>query len=106
MVKRIVFLVLGLVVVSLVMLGLNGNITGKASYSIRTCTDSDGGKNPSQRGTVEAKGLSSVKLLTFTDTCRTARSLAENYCEYKEHMKVTIPCPHGCQDGACLPPKK
>ena len=101
--KREVFVV-ALVVISLaVVFSLSGTITGKYSYSIRTCTDSDGGKIAEVAGVVEAKGLSSAKVLKYKDTCRDKRTLVEHYCEYNEHLKETRPCKNGCKDGACIP---
>jgi len=101
--KRIVFVVALLAISLVVVLNLNGNITGKYSYPIRSCTDSDGGKNAEVAGVVEARGLSSVKIQKYADTCRDKRTLVEHYCEYDEHLKETRPCKDECKDGACVP---
>ena len=106
MVKRVVFMIVGLAVVSLVLLGLNGNITGNAfAYNIlkRSCTDSDGGKEPGVAGVAEVKSLASVKFQEFADTCKNQRIVLEHYCDDYKHLRETINCPNGCKDGACLP---
>ena len=98
-------MIVGLAVVSLVLLGLNGNITGNAfAYNLkRSCMDSDGGKNPGVAGVAEVKSLASVKSQGFADTCKGQRFVLEHYCDEVKHLRETISCPNGCKDGACLP---
>jgi len=95
--KKVFFVVLGLVVVSLVVLNLDGKITGKA-VSPYTCKDSDGGRDPAVQGTVENL------LGSYTDTCKDARTVYENYCKGNVQRKETVPCRFGCKDGACVSP--
>lgn len=102
MMKRVVFLVVGLVLVSLVVLNLNGNITGRASF-LRSCTDSDNGKNPYVAGIAVVKTLTSKEPREFADTCNNKKSVLEHYCDGTVRMRETINCPMGCKDGACLP---
>jgi thiol-disulfide isomerase/thioredoxin len=66
-----------------------------------TCTDSDGGKNYYEKGTVEMG-------VTVTDTC-SGNTLSEGYCKGKGGGYPAIQgciCPNGCEDGACLPIEK
>ncbi len=93
--KTKILIVLGLFVVSLVVLNLNGNITGKA-VSPYTCTDSDGGRNPAVQGTVK------TVLGSYADTCKDARTVYENYCKGNVQRKETVPCQFSCKDGACV----
>lgn len=102
-----VLIMLAVLVVALVTVTLNGKITGNAfAYNLpKSCTDSDGGKNPEKAGVVDYKGLSSVRVLSYADECRDKKTLIEHYCDqYTEHKKESIPCRDGsCKDGACLP---
>ncbi len=100
---RKILIVLGVFVVALVaVLGLNGKITGNAfAYNLpQSCTDSDGGDNPSEKGTVNFKDRTSVKAKSATDKCHTAGLLLEHYCgREKYHFTRTVSC--RCEDGAC-----
>ncbi|MDP3699180.1 MAG: hypothetical protein Q8R47_06370 [Nanoarchaeota archaeon] len=93
--RKAVFVALGLLAVSLVVLNLDGKITGKA-VSPYTCTDSDGGRNPTVQGTVKNA------LGSYTDTCKDARTVYENFCKGNVQRKETVPCRFGCKDGACV----
>lgn len=99
--KRMAFVVLGLLAVALVVLNLEGKITGKAvespykPASPYTCKDSDGGRNPEVQGTV------TNILGSFPDTCKNERTLFEHTCKGNVHRKETVPCPVRCRDGAC-----
>lgn len=98
--KKTILIGLGLLAVALLVVSLNGKITGNAfAYNLpRSCTDSDG-NDPYTQGTGEYKGLSSAKLTSFTDTCRNAGALLEHYCEGAVHLTETFPC--RCEKGAC-----
>ena len=91
---------LAVVAVAVVVVALNGKITGNAfAYNLpRSCVDSDGGNNPYEQGTVEYKG-SSPRLVSFTDTCKNAGNLLEHYCEGVGHLTETVPC--RCEKGVC-----
>jgi len=69
-----------------------------------TCTDSDGGKNYYQRGTVK------VNDTTYTDYCLDSSRLVEYSCPTDKNqisgwslIVITdiYTCPYGCEDGAC-----
>lgn len=62
------------------------------------CTDTDGGKNHTVKGTVTGRAG------TFSDTCYASR-LLELWCRpgsYESEGYYTD-CPYGCGNGACLP---
>ncbi|MEK6809130.1 MAG: hypothetical protein AABY40_00490 [Nanoarchaeota archaeon] len=102
MIKKTMFLVAGLVVVSLVLLGLNGNITGKASYITRSCIDSEKGNDPYVAGVVVARTLAMRESQEFADRCKTKKAVLEHSCDGIVRKSETINCPVGCKDGACL----
>ena len=60
-----------------------------------TCTDSDGGKNYYQRGTVTVDGTK------LTDFCINSRTLKEHYCVGSDARYLNYVCPYGCENGAC-----
>lgn len=93
-------IVLGVFVVAVAIAGY-GRITGNAfAYNLPpSCTDNDGGNNPSVQGSVDYKGLDSVKPRSFTDSCTNDRYLLEYYCEGLVLRTETIPC--NCEEGAC-----
>lgn len=77
------------------------------------CSDTDGGKNMSQRGTVTLRNAQTSSGFRFeTDTCLSAEVLREYYCDGKSKSILnpltiaqdTSPCPSGtkCQAGACV----
>ena len=66
------------------------------------CTDSDGGKNYSVKGTASQSGFDSD-----SDWCESNTVLREGICDYSRvgpnYLNyVPYTCPHGCRDGACL----
>ena len=91
--KRMILMLVSLMVVSLLLVSCN--ITGNA-VSPYTCTDSDGGRIADVQGTVKNKAGS------FTDECRDARTLHENYCKGNVQRLETVPCRYGCEEGACI----
>src|SRR3989344_1849517 len=100
--KRKVLIVLGIFVVALAVVSLNGKITGNAfAYNLpRSCTESDGGNNPYELGTVEYKDTSFAgPKRTAADTCLNNGNLFEHYCDGMVHLTETIPC--RCEKGAC-----
>ena len=96
-----ILLVLGLVAVAVLVVSLNGKITGNVfAWNLpRSCTDSDGGDDPYVRGSGEQKGTSSVKITPFVDECRGKGLLLEHYCRGPYHLTRTVSC--RCEDGAC-----
>lgn len=64
---------------------------------VEGCTDTDGGKNSSIKGTVSAGGL------TFTDYCAIFDSVEEFYCVNSTASRESIGCGQGyeCRNGAC-----
>ena len=100
--EKKVLMVLGLVAVAVLVVTLNGKITGNAfAYNLpQSCTDSDGGNNPYEQGNVEYKDKSFAgPKRTVTDTCVNSAYLLEHYCEEELHLEENIPCL--CENGAC-----
>ena len=94
-------MVLGLVAVAVLAVTLNGKITGNAfAYNLpRSCTDSDGGKDPYTLGTGEYKGTASARLISFKDECKNKGNLLEHYCYGTGHATEIVPC--RCENGVC-----
>ncbi len=92
---------LAVVAVAVLVVTLNGKITGNAfAYNLpRSCTDSDGGKDPYTLGTGEYKGTASARLISFTDKCSNGGTLLEHYCYGTGHATVTVSC--RCENGVC-----
>lgn len=65
-------------------------ITGKVVAEI--CSDTDGGNNINEKGTVNGK---------LTDSCA-AGLLIEYYCEDNKAANLNQRCPNKCVDGACV----
>ncbi len=67
-----------------------------------TCTDSDGGKNYYEKGTVTVDGTS------YTDYCVNNYTLKEYFCTeittsgLGGAAEEIYQCPYGCRNGACL----
>ncbi len=61
------------------------------------CTDSDGGKDVEEKGTIRKAET------TQEDSCFSASSVKEYYCEGKMIKSETIPCPanYVCEEGRC-----
>lgn len=109
--KKMVLMVVGLLVLSVVVvLNLDGNLTGRY-LDVSSCIDSDGGKNPEKAGAVEVKATRpSMKLLTYSDKCTNKKTLIEYYCKKKssssekQNLRTeSIPCRDDCKEGACTP---
>ncbi len=73
------------------------------------CTDSDGGRNYYERGSViysgnpgQPPGVSA----TNTEYCLDDKIVVEHYCEDDLHKSKTFHCPNGCLDGACIKGKE
>ena len=98
--------------------GETGNV-GKKCVEVGTCTDSDGGKNYYDKGTVSRcnSADAAYKCETATDECAyctgvcleppcevTCGAVKEYYCEGSEIKSETYVCPTGytCKDGACI----
>lgn len=64
--------------------------------TIKTCTDSDGGKNYYVKGTATASGQS------LSDHCNSDGTLTEKYCSNNQIVWETYACPYGCSDGRCI----
>ena len=69
-----------------------------APTQIPTCTDSDGGKNYSVKGTTYGPHVNN------TDTCyQDGIGLQEQYCNSLGTQSADYyNCPNGCEDGACV----
>jgi hypothetical protein len=65
--------------------------------TVPSCTDSDGGMNPYEKGTVMYNNQ------IYTDTCSDPNTLIEYSCGNGQIQKVVYPCEPNftCQDGAC-----
>ncbi len=61
------------------------------------CTDSDGGIDYYQQGTVVIDDQHH-----YTDYCITNEMLDEYYCISNTLGNTTYACPNGCEDGACI----
>lgn len=86
---------------NIAVIGSSGKVIRKVIYSLNvtaapSCTDSDGGLNYYQKGTVTYDGK------TNTDTCSESGYLFEQYCLNNNPVQATYWCPYGCQDGACI----
>ncbi len=62
-----------------------------------TCTDSDGGKTYSIKGTLNAGPT-----IDGTDYCIDSVKLREYYCTDNGLDLEYYDCPNGCQNGACI----
>ncbi len=69
---------------------------------LRTCTDSDGGKNFETKGKVTIKDS---REFSYPDTCYpySANYVIEYYCIDNRVAVITQPCISNCKDGACKP---
>ena len=99
--NKAILIVLGVFATVLLLAGLDGKITGNAfAYNLpRSCTDSDGGKDPYTLGTGEYKGTASARLISFKDECKNKGNLLEHYCYGTGHATETVPC--RCENGVC-----
>ncbi len=64
-----------------------------------SCVESDGGNNPTAKGTVRTVTEDGEK--SFDDTCLGGTRLLEYYCGGTEAKNEQIDCEFGCRDGAC-----
>ncbi|MEI6378409.1 MAG: hypothetical protein WCO55_02020 [Candidatus Falkowbacteria bacterium] len=67
---------------------------------IKTCDDTDGGRNYFKAGAVGL--LVNGSATTYWDYCD-GQSIVENYCSGSEAKKETVKCVNGCRDSVCLP---
>jgi hypothetical protein len=71
------------------------------SSAIKTCTDTDGGKNYNVKGTLVACSSSGL-CMTGSDECYSKAILTEYYCDANtDGRNVAYTCPNGCSNGAC-----
>lgn len=76
----------------------------QAPAYVKTCADSDGGKNYDVKGTVKTSSA-----YESTDYCNDEKTLTEYFCEDAGDGKSTTVnsethgCNYACRDGACLP---
>jgi len=103
------------VMIMIVLIGLlyAGKITGNVTTAFNTCSDSDFGKTPFTKGTVEGKTyLFNVGALVennyFEEDKCLGDTLLEYYCDSKDRINynkrfVTYECNEGCQEGMCNP---
>lgn len=67
-------------------------VAGKVVQEVTACTDTDGGNNAEEKGTVNNE---------FTDKC-VAGLLIEYYCEDNKPANQNHRCPDKCVSGACV----
>ncbi|MEM4282437.1 MAG: hypothetical protein QXU88_01395 [Candidatus Woesearchaeota archaeon] len=72
----------------------------KAKITVESCSDSDGGKEPSVQGLVRAT-LADGTSLEAKDECLLGL-LVENYCDGSKPANVNIRCQNNCSNGRCL----
>ena len=87
------------IIIFLVLILTLSACTGQATKSLGnpvSCSDSDGGKNYAQAGTVIVRYSSNV-IETFPDTCEKG-SLIENYCDggnFPRQRSISCDCFYG-----------
>lgn len=85
-----------------------GQATGRTDMTNTICTDSDGGQKEYLLGTVKIINEDTGRILkSYTDRCKDATYLTEYVCNPEEttYGQTSIPCPAGCNNGACSTPK-
>ncbi len=90
------------------------NFSGAATSNNNFCNETDydqkyRGNDYYKRGTLtyQAYGYGYKKLgrqVKYTDYCETGERLREFNCVNNASRSATYKCPHGCLNGACLPP--
>jgi hypothetical protein len=73
-------------------------ITASTAAFTISCTDTDGGLNYNEKGTVTSNGV------TYSDMCNPSNAFnqGERICGSDGSMKlIYYNCPNGCEDGAC-----
>jgi len=91
--------------IEIFFVGLVEGITGLAvedGYGAR-CVDSDGGENPSEKGSVTGINVISSETITVSDSCISDERVMEYYCqEGGTFFSKSFSCSNGCVDGACV----
>ncbi|MEK6863199.1 MAG: DUF4215 domain-containing protein [Nanoarchaeota archaeon] len=76
----------------------------KYYFTWLSCTDSDGGIKPANKGeltlTYDSNGVKGEK--AYPDSCVDSDTLKEYYCVDNKFSYQGTKCPNGCKDGACL----
>jgi hypothetical protein len=107
--NTVAFVIIGILV--LIIIGLSTNYfqptkTTTTSTTtiipIKICEDSDGGKNYYVKGSLDVGCPEGATCGFFTDQCKDANTLVENFCINKEPSVELYNCPYGCENGACL----
>jgi hypothetical protein len=79
--------------------------TQTSETEVSSCTDSDGGKNPYDKGEAKSSKIINNNTTGAVDTC-SGNTLYETICGADGFVQqVPIQCPNGCNDGACVKPK-
>lgn len=98
----LVSIVLLVLMVSLVALIGNPSLTGHASRTTGSCSDSDGGKNRYEKGVVTIEERDGQK--SYEDYCISQDRVLEYHCTTPTRMRgISELCIRGCTDGACPP---
>lgn len=80
-------------------------VNGKCASSTpaTTCTDSDGGKNYSVRGSLGGICKNNAPCGMWADSCQDSNNLIEYFCDgtnYNTNFEL-YKCPNGCLNGVC-----
>jgi hypothetical protein len=83
----------------------NDACVAKVSTNYSICSDSDDGKDYSDKGTLIVTNFSGT--FTYTDVCTTSNNLKEHYCNNNQANYIYHYCAYGCSYGKCNPaPRK
>ena len=74
-------------------------IDGECLRGMRKCTDTDGGNDIYNAGSVTISGLIKAE---YIDKCTDEGRLREYYCENDELVVSEVNCPGGCKQARCL----
>ena len=81
----------------------DGGDCGKGKPSGPYCTDSDNGKDLTQKGIVESHYASGDVANSFPDSCVDANTVEEMTCFGTQPVSTNFKCENGvCKDGACI----
>lgn len=82
---------------------VQSSISVNVGSSVSSCTDSDGGKNYSVRGSLAGICLNNTPCGMWVDSCVDLNNLVEYFCDavnYNSNFEI-YRCPNGCINGAC-----
>ena len=104
----IIAVILALIVLLFILFpNLWNTITGNVAVTYsKTCTDSDGGREPNIKGVTEYKKVLGHKVITKTeeDYCIfNNKRVREYYCDSRDKLLWrTYDCRGRCENGACV----